>query len=302
MLFEQMSSTFSRKIIRAMHIRLSNVLIGLLKVHVSDSITLFVFMSQSLVFFNYIQWSMFQDLLLTMIITLLLEIFTPFEQANSELIVLYNLSVIFILLQLAARWVPKDISERVIGNIQWMYSSTLIVVLQQYLKNTIITVLVLVSLVLFLQLIKINNSQFTMLYSMAAVQSFQDLIITSIPIIFLTPTAIVLVYFMYHVVHFFGIGDEIYDFIIYTTANGVLTQLKRYYDSDIVLFISLVSMMFFHYIKAEKAESVLQMIIILVSVDFIASNLAIVYVSDPVLSLVLLSFSLKIITGLFLKK
>jgi hypothetical protein len=291
--FSLVYSDILKKIKRVLQVQTTGILVPLLFSRVNDYVTLLIFLLHGMMFLKYLKWLTFQDLLLTMIITVIIEIMTPYEQSVSQLIVLYDLSIIFLLIQFISSWVPSEVQGQVIGNIQWIYSNTLNQAFQRYFQNQIIVILIIVSFVFFLQTIHFDNQDFIILYSMAAIQSIQSLIIENIPQLFVIPSVIILLFLIQKLMTVSHIGDELYGFFIYITADQILKQMKLSFSVDVICFVSILLLFFFHYICV---KTIVQIMLVIVTVDSIFSQCSYIFSADPVLFFVIFTFTIKIVT------
>lgn len=296
-MFREMSTTVSKKIIRVLNIRLATVLLPLLYKHFDDSITLLMMLSILLVLFQHTHLNMFQELVLTLIINILVKLTTDFESGMGDIFVVYNLSVVFIILQSVTVWIPQDFSARIMGNVQWIYSAAITTSLKKYVQNDIITTLLLVTVVTILRLIQIDNEQFTAIYSMASVQTVQELLMQSIPIIFLLPTSVCLIYISQAFVHYMGTGDDMHEFIVFSTASIVNTQLRTKVELDVSFYIATLALVIFSTLQMKKAESVAQIITLLAFMDIVADNIQPLYASEPLFSLLVITFAVRALTS-----
>jgi len=150
--------------------RISRIIIPILLKFTPDTITLLLYLFITLCASIELQYTLFQEIIITLILIIGVEMTLEFHNTVSALFVILHLSIFFIFLQTWVEWIPKKYTTRAIARCQFVYANTMVVILQTFLQNDFIAIFVLISAVAAFKVFGMDNNNFFIMFSMAASQ------------------------------------------------------------------------------------------------------------------------------------
>lgn len=292
-LFE-ISQKISNNLERALQVKLCKAIIPILQKKTENTILLIVYLLNFFLFFNFIQWKMLSKLLLTMVLTTVIDWFTSYTSSFIPIISVYNLSIFFIFLQHTENYLPSEMFKQIIGNIQWIYASLLIETTGKYTQNNVVAIVFLITVVIIMKLLKLQNEQFYGFYTVAASQGLQDLIVKSIPSLFVIPSVVFIIYAIFANIENFKVLENFSGYIIYHAASLIQNLLSTMYPKLMCLIIAVLGLFFFSIFSVKRVQEIAQNLTIIATVDFFIEVTEKSYKIDPIIGTILFIYLLHV--------
>lgn len=296
-----LSQRFSENLQRSVQVKLSTVILPIIQSHVQDKVTTLLYLAISFFVFQSIHWLLFQDVIITMCITLLFQFLTLFQQHMSQWLVFVNVTSLFIIVNTALRFFPVSTGARITSNMQYIIAGILLESCRVFIQNEFMVVFLLLFIVALTYAwnLHVNDSALTELYMITTTQAVQDLLLGHIPEMFLIPSLVILLYGWQILIMQLKIAKAVEDFILYSTAQVIQAKLKSLYPVQIIFVICILSIHMADFLKIHKSLEIMQTLTLFVCVDWILSSMEPMYRTDPVVCLVSVLFCLRLI-GRFL--
>ena len=284
----QLSENIAQSLQRALQVQLSKRILPLLQQSVQNNFSLLAYLGTAWFAFDAVHFGFFHDFILTIVVKLILDMLEPLQNSQSFFVALFHTSFLFITMQSVVRRFPVELATRISGNILYMYAYKLNTIMHMFIQSDLAGAMILFALVLLMQRIQIDNEQFSTLYSMAATQAIQNIVLNSIPPSFIIPSTIVVTYALQILQNVLNVGQTFYDFLTYNAAILIKTKLETVFTPYILIFLSIGVLFFAHAIHYHQPQQIFQTLTILAAVECVVNYLAPIYSADSILAIAVL--------------
>ena len=278
----------------AIQVKLSNVILLLLTTLEPNPAFVCLYISCCVMLFHFLKLDLFMDVSFLMLVTLVFQMLNAFNRDVPLGIVIVNISTVFLSLQIVVTTLKIKLFQKLIGNIQYIIADLITKTLYSVLIYDYIVVVILLITMMLFYFFDYRNSDLMGLYSLATISSVQQLLLTNLPVIFLVPTIIILIYVLQMILIELQCAEMLMYFITYNAAVILQSSLKAIYSNEVVLFIGGVSVFVIQYMQMRALYEVSKTLCIIVAVDVIMLALAGLYYNDPILCLVVVLFGLRV--------
>lgn len=294
---------FTDSLARAIQVKLSKSITLVLRTHVQDDFNMLLYIFSAWLFFHFIQWKMVEDIVSAVCIAFSVEWAYSFQEHTPSFMKVIHTCVFFIVMQAISQLAPANLAPKLISNLQYCIVDKFLLVLERIFHAEAIAIWIAVAfLLLITQLFHFDNVHFRSVLQMTLVQITQNIIMQGIPDIFQIPTLVVCMYGLKMATKHYPCTSVIDDYITYTTAVAIQTQLVKWFpDYYVPLFCSLLALGGSTLAKLHKTKEVAKTLVMLMIIDWFMNQLSAVYTSDPFICLFVFLFTLKIISRIFVE-
>lgn len=272
---------------RAIQINLTRMFVPLVRLHVPDQTVLFIYLIITAILFRFINFPVLYTIVITMSVRIL------FDSVDSSLSSFYVLTVTFVFVcSTIVQSFHSDVVERITGNIQYLYATSLQKLTVSYTGNQWVSIALLFTATSV-------NTEFRDVLSMAAIRIIQDTIIAAIPLIIVIPASVSLVYVIHALAAISPITVTVSDFATFNAANIIVEQIKPHTGSGLAALVTAAAAALARYNNFPKTEEVLKIACVAATAQLSLQYLTSVAYNDPVIAFVPLIYILQVFRRLF---
>ena len=278
---------------RALQVKLSSAVLGLLMHSESNYSILLVYLIFAIVLFRHFEFVMFQDVSAIMLITFFFQILNVFNTDLPLGIVIVNGSFVFLLLQGAIDILDMSFLRQIMKNAQYLLAGLVVQVMQSSISQDYVIVAVLIVIIMLFNFLGYENSDLCALYFIAAITVIQQCVLASLPVVFLLPSLVMTMYALDVAAVGLKSVETLSGFILYNSAGVLQSGLQSFLPYDIAFFSAAVATCCVYFLKMPKIFELGKTLCLLQAVDLTMYAISGMYQNDPALCLVLTLFAVR---------
>ena len=280
---------------RTLQVSLSSAVLRLLMLSEPNHFILLVYLVFAIMVFYHLEFAIFQDVSAIMLVTLLFQILNAFNTGLPLGVVIVNDSVIFLFLQTTIELLKISFFGQIMSNAQFLLAGLIVQVMRSSISDDYVIVIILVVVVMLFNILGYESSDLCALYTMATITVVQQSIISSIPVVFLLPSLVMLVYILDMAVFGLKSVETLSGFIVYNGAVVLRSSLQSMFSRDVAFFCASMVTCAVYFLHMSKMFQLGKTLCLLQAVDFTMFAVSGMYQNDPVLCLVLTLFVVRML-------